>query len=215
MPTPRQNAESQFPTDIAQHQMTTLRDDGLYRHLRFRRPGTGNMGFDIITWPGYLAYVGDMGSYVFARLEDMFVFFRDHNINPSYWAEKVEAAEIRDGIEEYSPDTARAWVKEQLDSYVATDEIRAEAANIDFDNGAFRLYDQLDAIEFNGFSDHWEADFNEYTFPYIWCCLALVWAIKKYDLVKSTSCSACGGAGSNAMHDHGVGCPACGKGTEG
>ena len=28
--------------------------------------------FDIVTWPGYLCYSGDMGCFVFTRLPDMF-----------------------------------------------------------------------------------------------------------------------------------------------
>lgn len=53
-----------------------LHEDGIYRHIRFRQPGTMCMHFDLITWPGYLCYTGDMGTYVFTRLADMFEFFR-------------------------------------------------------------------------------------------------------------------------------------------
>ena len=66
----------QFTSDIAQHQMQVIRDDGVSRHLRFKRPNTMCMHFDLLTWPGYLCYTGDMGTYVFRRLEDMFPFFR-------------------------------------------------------------------------------------------------------------------------------------------
>ena len=68
--------EQSFLKDVAEHQMTVLRDDGVNRHVQFRRPGTICMGFELITWPGYLCYTGDMGTYVFRRLEDMFEFFR-------------------------------------------------------------------------------------------------------------------------------------------
>ena len=97
--------EQSFLKDIAEHQMIVLRDDGLYRHIRFKKPGTGCMHFDLVTWPGYLAYSGDMGCYVFTRLEDMFNFFRtDKNdwnynrkgglsINLGYWSEKLVAVD--------------------------------------------------------------------------------------------------------------------------
>lgn len=65
-----------FTRDIAKHEIEVIRDDGVDRHLRFRRPGTMSMHFDILTWPGYLCYTGDMGSYVFRRTEDMLEFFR-------------------------------------------------------------------------------------------------------------------------------------------
>lgn len=100
-----QCTEQRFLKDVAEHQMTVIRDDGLYRHIRFKKPGTGCMYFDLVTWPGYLAYSGDMGCYVFTRLEDMFNFFRmdkdDWNynrdgglsINLGYWSEKLVAVD--------------------------------------------------------------------------------------------------------------------------
>jgi hypothetical protein len=117
--------EARFLQDVAQHEMTVLRDDGLYRHIRFQKPGTGCMHFDLITWPGYLCYTGDMGTYVFSRLRDMFDFFRtdrryalDHGrrlgINLSYWAEKVEAPDKHDGIKEFSQERFKREILEHL-----------------------------------------------------------------------------------------------------
>lgn len=71
-----QCTEKRFLGDVAKHQMTILRDDGVNRHVRFKQPNSSNMFFDLITWPGCLCYTGDMGTYVFRRLEDMFEFFR-------------------------------------------------------------------------------------------------------------------------------------------
>lgn len=97
--------EVQFLRDVAEHEMIVVRDDGAHRHIRFKKPGTYCMHFDLITWPGYLCYTGDMGTYVFRRLEDMFEFFRTDRehmrlrdgrtlaINPGYWGEKLEAVE--------------------------------------------------------------------------------------------------------------------------
>lgn len=93
---------TRFLEDVKAHEMIVLHDDGVYRHIRFKRPGTGCMHFDLVTWPGYLAYSGDMGCYVFCRLNDMFSFFRtDRNyatagdlfINLSYWSEKLQAVD--------------------------------------------------------------------------------------------------------------------------
>lgn len=99
-----QCTEEDFLKDVADHQMITLHDDGIYRHIRFKKPGTGCMHFDFVTWPGYLAYSGDMGCYVFCRLTDMFKFFRTDReykkrdgeklaINLSYWSEKLQAGD--------------------------------------------------------------------------------------------------------------------------
>lgn len=97
--------ESRFLDNVKEHEMIVLHEDGVYRHIRFKRPGTGCMHFDLVTWPGYLAYSGDMGAYVFRRLDDMFCFFRmdrgdwSYNrtgglsINLSYWSEKLVAVD--------------------------------------------------------------------------------------------------------------------------
>lgn len=92
--------EERFLADVKDHQMTVIKEDGVYRHVRFAKPGTGCMHFDLITWPGYLCYCGDMGTFVFARLSDMFEFFRTDRrgndrlyINLSYWSEKLLAVD--------------------------------------------------------------------------------------------------------------------------
>jgi hypothetical protein len=96
--------EERFLRDVAEHAMTVIRDDGVSRHIRFAKPGTGCMHFDLITWPGILCYTGDMGTYVFQRTTDMFEFFRHDraynqsrgrklSINLGYWTEKLIAIE--------------------------------------------------------------------------------------------------------------------------
>jgi hypothetical protein len=96
--------EARFLKDVESHVLEIIRDDEVHRHVRFRKPGTMCMHFDLITWPGYLCYTGDMGTYVFSRLQDMFQFFRTDRkyadqrgrrlaINLSYWSEKLEAVD--------------------------------------------------------------------------------------------------------------------------
>lgn len=96
--------EDQFLRDVAEHDMAVIRDDGVSRHVRFRQPDSGNMYFDLVTWPGHLCYTGDMGTYVFQRTTDMFEFFRQDreynekrgrklSINLNYWTEKLVAVD--------------------------------------------------------------------------------------------------------------------------
>lgn len=94
----RPNAYSEmwerFERDTSEHEMHVLRDDGLYRHLRFIRPEgdawRSAYYYDLITWPGYLAVVGDCGDFMFSRVRDMFEFFEQSSgINPDYWSEKL------------------------------------------------------------------------------------------------------------------------------
>lgn len=185
-----------FLKDVASHVMHVERNEGLYRHLRFRRPGTYCMGFDIHTWPGYLCYCGDMGTYVFSRLPDMFEFFRGEKINPHYWDEKVEAADRNGGITEYREELFRKRVCEWMDeSEDMNDEIRAavhdEILNREFE-GEHEARRSVYLFEHDGFRfrDFWEINLHEYTNRFIWCCYALVWGIQQYDLSKAPTVEA-------------------------
>lgn len=118
--------EARFLKDVESHVMEIIKEDGLHRHIRFRKPGTMCMHFDLITWPGYLCYTGDMGTYVFRRLDDMFQFFRadrEHahsrgkqlGINLGYWAEKLEAVDgnsHRTSITEFDSDKFKRVINE-------------------------------------------------------------------------------------------------------
>lgn len=206
-------SEEKFLKDVANHVMTIVRDDGVHRHLRFARPGTGCMHFDIVTYPNYLVYSGDMGCYVFSRLHDMFEFFRTWpewepkgslHINLGYWAEKLEATDRPDGHKEYSPERFRRYVSSRMEDfreefaekYEAEDTSKFEALQeaVDeyvlsyADDGDFQAHQVLDQFEHDGrrwFSDSWEARFDEFTFRFVWCCYALAWSIQQYDAVKA------------------------------
>lgn len=83
-----------FARDTKDHKMTVLQDQGVYRHIRYGVPGSSFYAFWITTFPGHLVVTGDMGTWAFARLTDMFEFFRspDGRINTSYWRQKLEAS---------------------------------------------------------------------------------------------------------------------------
>lgn len=85
--------DTRFLLDTTFHRLEIIRDDGLYRHLRMKQPGTSCYYYDIITWPGYLTVTGDMGTWTFSRIADMFNFFGawEGVINTHYWSEKLEA----------------------------------------------------------------------------------------------------------------------------
>jgi len=105
--------------EFAAHEMTVLLDQGLYRHLRFRTPGTFSYSFDLVTWPGHLAVVGDIGDHVFCRLTDMVEFFagdaRRGTINEHYWAQKLVAPSHMH-VREWSWERYEKCVAEWLDS---------------------------------------------------------------------------------------------------
>ncbi len=196
---------ARFQADVAGHALTVLRDDGLYRHLRCRRGDSYTYGFDIITWPGYLAYAGDMGCFVFTRLPDMFGFFRGRlteRVDRGYLAEKAVAADKHDGIREYSEELFEAAIKSDYDSFVEHNELTPDQATelwecIDDDVMSSRdnMHDAVEAAlnfrwapdhvsEPRGrevFTDFWEHRLDDYTPRFWWCCYAVPWAIAQYD----------------------------------
>lgn len=193
--------EQQFLKDTAEHQMTILQDEGTSRHIRFRKPGTICMGFDMITWPGYLCYTGDMGTYVFSRSPDMLEFFRTSGhcrpengetlpINFGYWAEKLQAVDKQSGLTEYSPEKFRETILEILEEKGASGELR-QAVKDDVlcaaDDGHQAAYEAASCFRFEGrhvFPDFWEHSLSVYTVRFLWCCYALAWGIQKYDQAK-------------------------------
>jgi hypothetical protein len=204
--------QQSFLKDVADHSMTVLLDDGLYRHIRFqgaRHPW--NQWFDIVTWPGRLAYSGDMGTFVFARLEDMFEFFRSRPsgdpsklfINTGYWAEKLQAVD-RDHrnnsemafSEELFLERVEEHVSEWINEYPLTGKEKKElreaiAENVlcYADDGEYEAHRALRefSAEVGGhkfeFCDTWEWNLREYTYRFVWCCYAIAWSIQQYDKI--------------------------------
>jgi hypothetical protein len=185
-----------FLKDVSRHSMTIIKDDGVYRHLVFSNNGSSVYRFEIVTWPGYLAYTGDMGAFVFSRVEDMFRFFRNERgeINLSYWAEKVVAENKHHGIKQFSIDefheNVLGYTRSKLsllDDEEIPEEIMEEIEIL------LNAEDMIDAIcsirdfrsEKISFYDWWEFDNDRYTYHFVWCCYALVWAIAQYDATKN------------------------------
>lgn len=95
-------SQERFMQDVGKHCMTILRNDGVDRHVQFRKPGCSAYWFDLVTVPGILMINGDMGTYVFSSVHDMFEFFAMDQkyaqvgelwINPGYWSEKLLAVD--------------------------------------------------------------------------------------------------------------------------
>jgi hypothetical protein len=169
------------------------------------------MYFDLITWPGYLCYTGDMGTYVFCRLNDMFEFFRTDRehmrledgetlaINPSYWGEKLQAIDRGDGYRRYSHEKFIRIVNERVEQYIEDEELNDEQAQelrdavesevLDCDESEDVAHRAARDFEHEGFefSDFWEYDLKDYTFRFMWCCYAIAWGVKKYDDAKQVS----------------------------
>lgn len=218
----REPSEDRFLKDVAGHQMTIAHEDGFYRHVRFRAPQNGwNQWFDLVTWPGFLTICGDMGTWTFARVPDMFAFFRSSrpglNINASYWSEKLQHGTHggRTGAKEYDFDIFAARLLAQLDSYygfegddlatlqrrvkdeVLSSEDRYEAGiaardfTHTFEDGRKFRFDSCEL-----------PDGMDYSFPFIWCLWAIAWGIQQYDAAKAnTSAHSPDGEGASKSGD--------------
>lgn len=209
---------ARFKRDTADHEMTVLHDDGLYRHVRFQRrvqrqDGSSSLTsiywFELITVPGSLIFRGDGDSFVFARLTDMFEFFRDSGYqgrpNVQYWAEKLTAG---GPVMKYDRELLAAQVKEDAANYhegaavldrlmvAVQDEILDELIgdeSIDHKRVSdFSFYENPDDRwkvphkdpDFQ-FYDTYEWKCRDYDWWYLWACHGILWGISQYDALKT------------------------------
>lgn len=203
-----------YKRNTDEHVLEILHEDGLYRHVRLRKPGTGFYHVDLITWPGHLTVTGDGPTYTFARETDMFGFFRggarsyDSGINADYWAEKLQGGDnsgARDLARSYSESKLRGYVGEMAKEYGKQYPGLAKALNEDIfdeelgDKGyalellsRFAFYaDEKDRYDHTKYPD-FQFDmcdlpsFTEYDYWYLYCCHAVVDIIRRYDARKAT-----------------------------
>ena len=148
---PDRALEKEFFEHVKNHKIVVSLDNGVHRHITLKQPGTVNRQFHLVTFPGYLCYTGDMGSFVFTRLEDMFEFFREKPsrtleelglklyTNHSYWSEKLIASDCRGRFEGKSTefnaerfkeviieDYLRRWIRASRESESLTKDERRE-----------------------------------------------------------------------------------------
>lgn len=186
--------QEDFLAHVQNHVMTISNDDGVYRSILFKRPESHDRFFRITTWDGHLCISGDMGTYVFSRVHDMFNFFRDCKVNLYYWSEKVEAGECK----EFSPELARNALNIEFESWEESidkdiidrdfiDEEKEKLNDINTDDYIEFVASVRDWVASQGgvrLDDFWEHSIEDYTYHYIWCCHAIVWAIAQYDASK-------------------------------
>lgn len=130
------------------------------------------------------------------------------SINPGYWGEKLQAQDRCDGYRKFSEDKFKSVVTERLRSWIRDrrdqstpaerrdlwEAVSNDVLGVDGDSGGYRKqaaahdfqYKVNDRLTFD-FTDFWEADVEEYSFRFMWCCYALAWGIKQYDDAKAPS----------------------------
>jgi hypothetical protein len=188
--------KTHFLKDVGRHKMTVMLNDGLYRHLRFARPGSSNFHFNIVTWPGYLAITGDMEAFTFSRTPDMFEFFRGVSINPMYWSEKIVATSRHGGHRKFSPNLFKREIREDFKQWKfknpaerkeAWDAILFDIYEPEENDGNHAIHEVMDyccPVTRNRFVDFWDHTFEDYTYHFIWACRAIRWSIEQFDKVQ-------------------------------
>ena len=192
----RQHAKARFIEDTAKHEMTVEHNDGLFRSLRFANPDCFNAHYRINTWPGHLCISGDMGCFVFARLPDMFRFFRGRDINPSYWAEKL-VGDDRHGHEMFCHQRFEAAIKSDFEYWKFDSDDARDSAWKEIEEDLLRREYQRDdeaihrALEFRSsatdqwFQDFWDHRLRKYNFRFLWACYAIIASIRQYDALPA------------------------------
>jgi hypothetical protein len=202
--TTREPISERFKRDIATHQIEIRHDDGLYRHIVFKRPDTVCMAFSLTTTPGRLIYAGDMGCFVFERVTDMFDFFRprtkDREPNMDYWHQKLVGIDPG-GAKEHSVDRFRDNLKSYDTSELTEAQKQAVADFIDdavsvFENdgpdAAYRLVWDFELVDEpphhrDFFTDFGEVSDRVFTLRYEWACHAIQWGVQQYDQAKANA----------------------------
>lgn len=175
-------AKEYFEKASAKFQITKLHEHGLYRHYRCGEPGNCANSFQVMAWPGFLAFVGDMGDYVFSRTDDMIAFMARAARDCSYSAEKCVASG-RGGLTEWSYARFDAWCNERLAEHPDYESKEAERVQdaVDEIRAAYQEYNEPhDALR-----TIWHhapdlgvdemPNFEEYTVHFLWCLHALQW----------------------------------------
>lgn len=191
--------KEEFLKHVENHKMEIINDSGVCRHILFKKPNDSDRYFQITTWPNHLCISGDMGTYVFSRLYDMFDFFRKEKHDPGYVHSKMASDSLFEKAIQFSPALAERYVKEYLPQILEdasptekariTDEVLSE---IDFHSGVDGLIYSLNEYEDSesGLTleklteNIFEYDFTTYTYHYLWCLHAIYWAIQQYDKLK-------------------------------
>ncbi|RWR30510.1 hypothetical protein D2T29_12630 [Sinirhodobacter populi] len=194
-----------FIRDVRDHAMTIELDQGVHRSILFSRPGSSACHFRLNTWPGYLSVSGEMGSYTFFRMHDMFSFFRfagpeydkTEHINAGYWDSKLTAVSATESREELNEaayvDAVRLMLRSHIShmslskakrvmGYVKADGL-FDAVGIPPHDAMIALWQwQCPVTGKYPFSNVWDYRLTTQAFHLVWCMRAIQWGIKQYDL---------------------------------
>jgi len=184
-----------FLTNVAHHKMTVALELGVMRHLTCSS-GDNDTAFAITTFPDYLCISGSMGTFCFSGTPDMFDYFRNPQqaILPVEWSTQLVSTDTVSGHEEFDDSRFYNLIKQAFDEWDFTKLSKDEVAEVwrDVESLVIAKAGNGEAAALRAAADytsdygHVFTDFNlynfiKYTFHYLWCLHAIVWAIGVYD----------------------------------
>lgn len=161
---------------FAEHVIHSELNQGVYRHFRCAKPGTGIYAFNITTFPGRLVVTGDVGTLVVERLDDMFEWAPSAVESIDYFAEKV-SREIE--TKRYDPDLAFEFLAEQQVAEGTESELARIASELeDYTHDQSLFLSKLHETEILYGCDTPELD--NWTPSFLWCREAVRWFFRNY-----------------------------------
>lgn len=177
-----------FKNDVASHAMTIENDSGVHRSVYFGKPDSNCYSFRLVTWPGHLAITGDMGSYTFARVPDMFHLFRD-DVCRAYLEEKLVASCTSSGArafdwEHFKKSLLSGFDDDDTDNRAAVVELLDQCREQDEHEAVELARNWPDDAPYVEWCDMGNAFAGKPTYHFLWCLEAIVWGIAQYDAAK-------------------------------
>jgi len=200
-------SRARFKVETKNHKMKVLRNDGIYRHLRFMNPASSSYWFEIHTGPHFLLFRGDGDSYVFSNSDrDMFRSFRDSNPDPGYWTQKLSSSEqaekwdhdvFQEDLAQYITDMVEQDIVPKEHEQRLRDEVELDLMYEDLHSADLAIkalmefefyfeeshqYQQDKTPDFT-FDECWEwiARCTQYDWWYLWALHGICWAVKQFD----------------------------------
>jgi len=176
------------------YKMEVIKDNGVHRHLSFKHNDKHDGSFQITTWPGHLCMSGDMGCFVFSRIQDMTGFFSGGGISPSYWSEKCLAgASHNGGLKNFDFDTFSKGITEILSQRLDAKDY--EEATVEKAKEALESLEWIEPDEYGAVAYLRELDsdlvelcdlpnFDVWNFHYLFACYAINFACNTYLAAK-------------------------------
>lgn len=185
-----------FDEATQDHQLTVVHDDGLYRQLRCRKPGTNIWDWDVITWPGHLAVTGDLGSFTFAREQDMLLQFfhgldAKRGIDTRYWLEKCIAWDQHTPRRVLCSQYVKQHYRDDLDGYSNDDSTydmpqerhskwRQALELADEHDETTNIHEMLTFLMNNIDPDAWDWNITKPGYRALNVCLLIAWTHDRY-----------------------------------